>query len=92
MMTHELISALDGESAKIYDARALRERVDAAFESGDYEIVRQLDRRIVELVPDSDLGRQAAQDLRRLSVDPVHIYSGIFAAFLFLIGWLTSFQ
>ena len=90
MMVDEQMPATNGESAKLRDAQVLHERVEGALESGDYKIARQLRQRIIELVPDSDLGREAAQGLRALSPDPVHIYSGLFAASLLLIGWLIS--
>lgn len=72
-------------------ARQLREAARLAFAAGDYRRARELDRQIVRLVPDSELGQEAAHEAQNLRTDPVAIYIGLGALTIYGMAWLLAF-
>jgi len=75
---------------KLRDARELRDQADAAYARGDYAQAAELDRQIVELAPDSEPGGEARKELVNLRPDRVALYSGLFAAALYIVGWIVA--
>jgi hypothetical protein len=72
------------------EARQLREQARAAFAAGDYGRARALDLKIVRLVPDADLGQEAAVEAQNLRTDPMAIYLGLGALALYGLAWLYA--
>lgn len=72
------------------EARQLRDVARAAFVAGDYGTARELDLKIVRLAPDTELGREAADEARNLQTDPMAIYIGLGAAALYGLAWLVA--
>ena len=72
------------------DARDLRDQARGAFVNGDYRRVRELDAKIVQLVPGTDVGREASVELNNLKPDPVAIYIGLGSLLLYCIAWAVS--
>jgi hypothetical protein len=72
------------------EARQLRDVARAAFALGNYGKARELDIKIVRLVPDSDLGREAAREAQNLRTDPWAIYIGLGALAIYGLGWLVG--
>lgn len=72
------------------EARQLRDAARAAFALGNYGKARELDMKIVRLVPDTELGREAAAEAQNLRTDPWAIYLGLAALAIYGLGWLVA--
>ena len=74
------------------EARQLADQARLAMFQGDYLTAKKINTRIVELVPDTDLQRQALNELSGFRLDRWVIYFGLFALFLYGVAWLLTWD
>ncbi len=80
------------EHPQVREARELRELAALAMGRGDYKKAVELDLRVVELAPDSDVGREAKKEARLLGLDRYAVYAGAFTTALYLFGWIAALR
>jgi hypothetical protein len=85
-----MAEAAQNEKQAKREARQLRDAARAAFALGNYGQARELDIKIVRLVPDTEIGREAAQEAQNLRTDPWAIYLGLMAVAIYGLGWLVG--
>jgi hypothetical protein len=72
------------------EAKTVWETSKALMDVGDYRGARQAAVKVATMVPDTDLGREAALRADELRLDPWAVYAGIGFAVLYAIGWLVG--
>lgn len=72
------------------EARELWDTVKQALGAGDYRTARELSLKVVEMSPDSDIGRQAKIGANDLLIDSWAIYAGLGFTVIYLVGWAVA--
>ncbi len=80
------------ETDRDWVAQKARDRARAAFEAGDYRMVRELNAKVVEQAPDSDLAMEASREIENLTPDPWTVRVGYIALAVLCLAWLVGLR
>lgn len=72
------------------EAKQLWDQGRVLFSAGDYRRLREMDKRIIFLAPESEFGRQAETELANLSLDPRVLGALVGSALLYFLAWFYA--
>ena len=79
----------DKKSAK-REAQKLSNQATALFEAGDYHSLREINNKIADLAPETDMARGALRMNHSLDLDPFIVRFAVGVFVLYSVGWLVG--
>ena len=79
----------DKKSAK-REAQKLSDQATALFAAGDYHSLREINNKIGDLAPETDMARVALRMNHSLDLDPFIVRFAVGVFVLYSVGWLVG--